>query len=108
MGSGKYWRRRLRSPTSSLFFLASIAPVHRASAQSAPDDVGIARLEAFLDGVHSLTADFEQELWTEDGRLEKTDSGSLSLKRPNRFRWTYDAPAELVIVADGEKLWIFD
>ncbi|HEY3519140.1 MAG TPA: outer membrane lipoprotein chaperone LolA [Gammaproteobacteria bacterium] len=80
--------------------------VHGASAQSAPD--GIARLEAFLDGVHSLTADFKQELWTEDKRLQQTDTGSLSLKRPNRFRWTYEAPAELVIVADGEKLWIYD
>jgi outer membrane lipoprotein carrier protein len=32
----------------------------------------------------------------------------LSLKRPNRFRWTYDAPAELVIVADGAQLSIYD
>ena len=30
------------------------------------------------------------------------------MKRPNRFRWTYAAPSELVIVADGEKLWIYD
>ena len=107
MGSGKFWRRRLRSLTSYLF-LSSIAAVHGASAQSAPDDIGIARLEAFLDGVHSLTADFKQELWTEDQKLQQTDTGSLSLKRPNRFRWTYEAPAELVIVADGEKLWIYD
>ena len=107
MGSGKYWRRRLRSLTS-FFFLASIAAAHGASAQSAPDDVGIARLEAFLDGVHSLTADFKQELWTEDKKLQQADTGSLSLKRPNRFRWTYEAPAELVIVADGEKLRIYD
>jgi outer membrane lipoprotein carrier protein len=114
MGSGKFWRRRLRSLTSWLFLLASIAAIHGASAQSASD--GIARLEAFLDGVHSLTADFKQELWTDDGRLQQTDTGSLSLKRPNRFRWTYEAPAErkrqdpteLVIVADGEKLWIYD
>ena len=115
MGSGKYWRHPLRSLTS-FFFLASIAVVHGVSAQSAPDDIGIARLEAFLDGVHSLTADINQALWTEDKRLQQTDTGSLSLKRPNRFRWTYEAPperkrpdpTELVIVADGEKLWIYD
>jgi outer membrane lipoprotein carrier protein len=115
MGSGKFWRHRLRSLTS-FFFLASVAAIHGASAQSASNDIGIARLEAFLDGVHSLTADFKQELWTDDGRLQQTDTGSLSLKRPNRFRWTYEAPAErkrpdpteLVIVADGAKLWIYD
>ena len=105
MGSGKFWRRPLRSLTSCLLF-SIIAAAHGASAQSAPD--GIARLEAFLDGVHSLTADFKQELWTDNGRLQQTDTGSLSLKRPNRFRWTYAAPSELVIVADGEKLRIYD
>jgi outer membrane lipoprotein carrier protein len=105
MGSGKFWHRHLRSLTSCLLF-SLIAVAHGASAQSAPD--GIARLDAFLDGVHSLTADFKQELWTDNGRLQQTDTGSLSLKRPNRFRWTYAAPSELVIVADGEKLWIYD
>jgi outer membrane lipoprotein carrier protein len=105
MGSGKFWHRPLRSLTSCLLF-SFIAAAHGAAAQSAPD--GIARLEAFLDGVHSLTADFKQELWTDNGRLQQTDTGSLSLKRPNRFRWTYAAPSELVIVADGEKLRIYD
>ena len=105
MGSGKYWRRRLRSLTSLVFFF-SIGAAHGVSAQSAGD--GIGRLEAFLDGVRSLTADFKQEIWTEDQRLQQTDTGSLSLKRPNRFRWTYEGPAELVIVADGTKLWIYD
>ncbi|HSC15641.1 MAG TPA: outer membrane lipoprotein chaperone LolA, partial [Gammaproteobacteria bacterium] len=98
-------RRRLRSLTS-LVFLFSIAAVDGASAQSAV--VGLERLEAFLDEVRSLTASFKQELWTEDEQLLQTDTGTLSLKRPNRFRWTYDAPAELVIVADGAKLWIYD
>ena len=105
MGSGKFWRRRLRSLTS-LVFLFSIAAVHGASAQSAA--VGLERLEAFLDEVRSLTASFKQELWTEGEQLLQTDTGTLPLKRPNRFRWTYDAPAELVIVADGAKLWIYD
>ncbi|HEX7237432.1 MAG TPA: outer membrane lipoprotein chaperone LolA, partial [Gammaproteobacteria bacterium] len=80
--------------------------MHGASAQAAAN--GIARLEAFLDGVHSLTATFKQELLTEDEHLQQTDTGSLSLKRPNRFRWTYEGPAELVIVADGAKLRIYD
>jgi outer membrane lipoprotein carrier protein len=105
MGSGKFWRRRLRSLTS-LGFLFSIAAALGVSAQERA--VGIERLEAFLEQVGSLTATFEQELWTEDKRLLQTDTGSLSLKRPNRFRWTYDAPAELVVVADGAQLWIYD
>jgi outer membrane lipoprotein carrier protein len=78
----------------------------RASAQ--PVTSGAATLEAFLDGVQTLTADFEQELWTADQTLLQTDSGSLALKRPNRFRWTYEEPAELTVVADGTRLSIYD
>lgn len=68
----------------------------------------MARLEAFLDGVQSLTADFKQEIWSADRELTQADTGSLSMKRPNRFRWTYEEPAELTIVADGARLWIYD
>ena len=103
MGSGKFWRRRLRSLTSCLF-LGSIAG--GASAQPAAD--GAERLDAFLAGVQSLTADFKQELWTADQEPLQTDLGSLSLKRPNRFRWNYEDPTELTIVADGARLWIYD
>jgi outer membrane lipoprotein carrier protein len=69
---------------------------------------GLATLEAFLGDVHSLTADFRQELWTADQRLLQTETGTLSLQRPNRFRWTYMNPTELTVVADGSKLWIYD
>ena len=105
MGSGKFWRRRPRSLTSAAFLLFLIA-VQTASAQPAAD--GFATLEAFLDGVQSLTADFKQELWNTDQELMQTDTGTLSMKRPNRFRWVYEAPAALTIVADGERLWIYD
>lgn len=84
-----------------------------ASAQST--ERGIATLEAFLDDVHSLRAEFEQELWSAGQELEQTDSGSLWMKRPNRFRWVYDAPdangrpeTQLVVGADGQRLWIYD
>lgn len=123
MDSGKFWRRRLRPPTS--FALASFLAVSPCvSAQSADAQAdrgateisasGVARLEAFLGDVRTLTADFEQELWSADRELLQTDTGSLSLERPNRFRWTYrdpDAPndaAQLVVVADGARLWIYD
>jgi chaperone LolA len=105
MDSGKFWRRRLR-PLINHALLLSAAAITGASAQ--PADDGIATLEAFLDGVQTLTADFKQELWTADQRKLQTDTGSLSMKRPSRFRWTYEEPAELTIVADGERLWIYD
>jgi outer membrane lipoprotein carrier protein len=109
MDSGKYWRRRLRSLISHAFVLFALA-AHCASAQSSRDAPrnDFATLQAFLDGVQSLTADFEQQLWTADQELLQTDTGSLSLKRPNRFRWTYKEPTELIVVADGSQLSIYD
>ena len=109
MDSGKYWRRRLRSLTNYTV-LCSVVAAQSASAQPARDVAasGLATLEAFLDGVQSLTADFKQQLWTADQELLQTDTGSLSLKRPNRFRWTYVEPTELIVVADGSQLWIYD
>jgi outer membrane lipoprotein carrier protein len=83
-----------------------LAAAQSASAQST--ERGVATLEAFLDGVHSLTADFQQELWSVGEEFEQTDSGSLWMKRPNRFRWEYKAPAELTVVSDGTQLSIYD
>jgi chaperone LolA len=104
MDSGKFWRPRLRSLINHAFLL-SAAAITSASAQ--PADDGIATLEAFLDGVQTLTADFKQEVWNAE-QLQQTDTGSLSMKRPNRFRWVSEEPTELTIVADGERLWVYD
>ena len=87
---------------------AQCAAASAQPAESGSAEQGMATLEAFLDGVQSLTADFKQELWTADQKLLQTETGSLSLKRPNRFRWTYVDPTELVVVADGTRLWIYD
>ena len=109
MDSGKSWRRRLLRSTR-LEFLCLVAICGAAWAQPAADGsaVGIATLETFLSDVHSLTADFKQELWTADQRLLQTETGTLSLRRPNRFRWIYVEPTQLTVVADGIKLWIYD
>jgi outer membrane lipoprotein carrier protein len=111
MDSEKCSRRRLRRAIKHAV-LASLAVVASAAAQeparTVDDPTGLAALEAFLADVHSLTAEFEQELWSSDHRLLQTETGTLALERPNRFRWVYREPTELTVVADGEKLWIYD
>jgi outer membrane lipoprotein carrier protein len=107
--SGKCWRRRLRSLISHSLLLVIFAG-HPAAAQSerAAAPSGFTALEAFLDGVQSLTADFKQEVWSAEQELLRSDRGSLELKRPNRFRWTYLEPTKLIVVADGSRLSIYD
>lgn len=69
---------------------------------------GAERLEAFLSGLTTLEADFQQSLYDENLiQLEKSQ-GAFFLNRPNRFRWDYRQPEAQLIVADGEKVWIYD
>jgi outer membrane lipoprotein carrier protein len=113
MDSVKCLRRRLRVSTEHALVVVAVGlalAAGTAAAQSSSADTarGQATLAAFLDGVRSLTADFKQEVYGADQHLQQTDTGTLSLERPNRFRWSYVAPTKLVVVADGSKLWMYD
>jgi outer membrane lipoprotein carrier protein len=88
------------------FGMVSLAVPQQTDFAGTPD--GNALLDSFLDDVETLQADFEQELWTADERLLETASGSLTLSRPNKFRWRYEEPYEQLVVADANNLWIYD
>jgi outer membrane lipoprotein carrier protein len=92
-----------------LFAVFALALAQGVGAQpETTNEHGAATLHAFLSGVRSLSADFKQETYAPDERLLETQTGTLSLQRPNRFRWSYKKPTELVIVADGKKVWMYD
>ncbi|HUF74469.1 MAG TPA: outer membrane lipoprotein chaperone LolA [Gammaproteobacteria bacterium] len=67
-------------------------------------------LERYIAEVDDLTANFAQEVFDVDGALieEESSTGRFSLLRPNRFVWHYDPPYELIVIADGESLWMYD
>ncbi len=69
---------------------------------------GVGRMHAFLQDVKTLKADFQQTVLDSNGKQVKQSTGTLSIKRPNRFRWDYAKPNEEVIVADGKRLWLYD
>ncbi len=66
------------------------------------------RLAAFLEDTRALRARFVQEVLAEDGTPTERASGTLAVLRPGRFRWDYREPYRQLIVADGERLWIYD
>jgi len=39
--------------------------------------------------------------------IDRTESGTLLLKKPGRMRWSYDQPAGKVFVLDGKFAWFF-
>ena len=69
---------------------------------------GIAEMHAFLQDVHSLKADFVQVVLDSNLKQVKQSTGTLSIKRPDRFRWDYLKPNAEIIVADGKRLWLYD
>jgi len=66
-----------------------------------------AKLDAFAKGVNAISADFEQQVHDPNGG-GKDSHGTLALKAPRQFRWEVTKPYKQLIVADGEKVWIYD
>lgn len=65
-------------------------------------------LRAFAREVKSGKASFTQTVTAPDGKRKKVSSGNFEFERPNKFRFAYAKPFEQVIVADGQKVWIYD
>ena len=81
-------------------FAALIAPAPAA-------ETARAKLDAFASGVKSISASFEQQIFTSKSK-GKVTQGTLALKAPRLFRWETTSPTQQLIVADGEKVWIYD
>ncbi len=65
-------------------------------------------LKEFIRDVKTGQAVFTQAVTSPDGLRTKVSSVRFEFSRPNRFRFAYNKPFEQVIVADGQKVWIFD
>ena len=78
------------------------------SAGSVPAGEAMDRLQRFTDDLESFQAGFVQTLYDEDNRPVRESQGVTWLQRPGLFRWAYRKPYEQTIVADGERLWIYD
>ncbi len=72
------------------------------------NDEGYAALDRFLNGLHSLQADFVQTVQDSHEQVTEKSSGKLAIKRPGKFRWDYAKPNEQVIVSDGKRIWLYD
>jgi outer membrane lipoprotein carrier protein len=71
-------------------------------------DTGIARMHAFLKDVKTLKAGFTQVVLDANLKQMKQSTGTLLIKRPDRFRWDYAKPNAEMVVADGKHLWLYD
>lgn len=86
--------------------LAAIVLFGATSAHAADADPA-ARLEKLLAALTSVRVAFTQDVVGADGKTTDHAVGTLSLRRPGRFRWDYTNPRQL-IVSDGDRLWLYD
>jgi outer membrane lipoprotein carrier protein len=67
----------------------------------------IDQLRAFLTQTKTARGEFTQQVVSRS-KPAVTSSGRFVFERPGKFRWIYEKPYEQVIVADGQKLFLYD
>ncbi|NNM62202.1 MAG: outer membrane lipoprotein chaperone LolA [Steroidobacteraceae bacterium] len=67
-----------------------------------------ARVQHYLSGLKTWSADFTQEIDDANGKVLRSASGHLYLERPGKFRWDYLKPSKQLVLADGKMLWFYD
>ncbi|KTC81789.1 outer membrane lipoprotein chaperone LolA [Legionella cincinnatiensis] len=64
-------------------------------------------LQDKLNGIRSMTANFKQAVKAKH-RVVSRSSGTMALQRPGRFRWQTVQPMAQLMVADGQRIWVYD
>ena len=74
-------------------------------AQAAPDATLLRRVDGHYNHLRSLRARYT-ERYTGVG-LDRTESGTVTLKKPGLMRWSYDTPSGKLFVLDGKYAWFY-
>lgn len=84
------------------FFLGSSA-VLLTVAPAAASELSLDQISTYLNGLQTAEASFTQV--NDDGTLS---TGTLFIKRPGRMRFEYNPPEDLLVMAGGGQIGIFD
>src|SRR3954469_22127252 len=86
--------------------VVSVGVLAWAVSSSAEDVKAIAAaVDAHYNHLRTLEAEFT-ELYRGSG-MERTESGTLWLKKPGKMRWEYRSPREKLFVSDGKTAWFY-
>ena len=91
------------SPAAPLLLALLYLCIPLARAQS--DLALLARVDDHYNHLRTLRARYT-ERYTGMG-LDRTESGTLTLKKPGLMRWSYDQPSGKVFVLDGHYAWFY-
>lgn len=71
-------------------------------------DEGEQMVESFLEDVTTISGRFEQQLIDADDNVVEESAGTLDIRRPGKFRWSYSDPYQQILIADGVNMWSYD
>jgi outer membrane lipoprotein carrier protein len=110
MTFGALFRRVKRLPAQRpcvlLLFCAAGAACGLAQSAAPPTASELAaRVDRHYDDLHSLKAGFTEN-YSGLG-MDRTESGTLFLRKPGRMLWQYSSPAGKVFLLDGKYAWFY-
>ncbi len=85
-------------------FLALVIALVAGNASAGARD----QLKTFTTGLKGLDGQFTQQVYDAAGKRKESSSGKVSMSTPRLFRWEYAKPYPQLIVADGNKVWVYD
>lgn len=106
--------KKNRSPLSAVsrtFFAALLGGCLVFLSSALYAQTALEQLNHFVTNTRSARGEFTQTLIKKDAvasSKNKLSSGTFSFSRPGKFRWAYTQPYQQLLVANGEKLWIYD
>jgi outer membrane lipoprotein carrier protein len=75
------------------------------SAQANGPGEAAAKIDARYNGMKSLRAEFT-EIYS-GGGIQRSESGTLWIKKPGKMRWDYASPQKKIFVTDGATAWFY-
>ena len=85
----------------AILLITSIASVTQAADVRAIAEA----VDRHYNHLHTLECDFT-EIYSGSGS-ERTETGTLWLKKPGKMRWEYRSPREKLFVGDGKNVWFY-
>jgi outer membrane lipoprotein carrier protein len=85
--------------------MVSLVVGHLTAARAADVKALAAAVDAHYNHLRSLEAEFT-EVYRGSG-MERTETGTLWLKKPGKMRWEYRSPREKLFVSDGKDAWFY-
>ena len=102
-------RRFLRNSTLLMLFFAGGISSAIAAGPSQPTGNDVHSIAKAVDNrynhLRSLRAEFT-EIYRGNG-MDRTESGTVWLKKPRKMRWEYRSPREKLFLTDGQDAWFY-